>query len=304
MSAASRDVLPGAEPFAFGQTRGLAARQSIARLFNAVFLVATCFAIVALAVLLWTIVGRGWDWLSWGLIANMPSRKAAQAGLNSALFGTIWVISLTALIAFPVGVGAAIYLEEYAPPSRWTRILQVNIANLSGVPSVVYGLLGLGIFVELLQLGRVILAGALTMALLSLPVIIIASQEAIRAVPWSLREAAFGVGATKWQVARHHVLQAALPGILTGTILAISRAIGETAPLLVAGASAYIAQRPDSFLDSYTALPIQIYNWTGLPQKEFRSLAAAGIIVLLVLLLTMNSVAIILRQRATRNARW
>ncbi|MEA2526473.1 MAG: phosphate transport system permease protein, partial [Thermomicrobiales bacterium] len=258
----------------------------------------------ALAVLLWTIVGRGWDWLSWDLITRMPSRKAEQSGLNSAVLGTIWVISLTSLIAFPLGVGAAIYLEEYAPPSRWTKILQVNIANLSGVPSVVYGLLGLGIFAEMLHLGRVILVGALTMAVLSLPVIIIASQEAIRAVPWSLREAAFGVGATKWQVARHHVLPAAFPGILTGTILAISRAIGETAPLLVAGASAYVATRPDSFFDSYTTLPIQIYNWTALPQKEFRSLAAAGIIVLLLLLLTMNSVAIILRQRATRKARW
>ncbi|MEA2513701.1 MAG: phosphate transport system permease protein [Thermomicrobiales bacterium] len=304
MSASVPGAAASVEKTQLAQTRRLAARQTVARVFNVVFLLATCFAIFALAVLLWTIVGRGWDWLSWDLITRMPSRKAEQSGLNSAVLGTIWVISLTSLIAFPLGVGAAIYLEEYAPPSRWTKILQVNIANLSGVPSVVYGLLGLGIFAEMLHLGRVILVGALTMAVLSLPVIIIASQEAIRAVPWSLREAAFGVGATKWQVARHHVLPAAFPGILTGTILAISRAIGETAPLLVAGASAYVATRPDSFFDSYTTLPIQIYNWTALPQKEFRSLAAAGIIVLLLLLLTMNSVAIILRQRATRKARW
>jgi phosphate transport system permease protein len=304
MSAASGGVATGTQRIEFGQSRNVAVRQSVAKGFKGLILVATCFAIIVLAVLLWTIISRGWDWVTWGLITNMPSRKAAQAGLNSALFGSIWVVSLTALMAFPIGVGAAIYLEEYATPSRWTKILQVNIANLSGVPSVVYGLLGLGVFAELLNLGRVILSGALTMAVLSLPVIIIAGQESIRAVPWSLREAAYGVGATKWQVARYHVLPAAFPGIMTGTILAISRAIGETAPILVAGASLYIAKRPNSFLDSYTALPIQIYYWTGLPQKDFRSLAAAGIIVLLVLLLAMNSVAIILRQRASRSARW
>jgi phosphate transport system permease protein len=304
MSAIPTEASQRLERVSLGHSPGLRIRQARAKLFTAIFFLATGFAILALAVLLWTIVGRGWSWLSWDLIKNMPSRKPENAGLNSALFGTIWVISLTALFAFPVGVGAAIYLEEYAPQNRWTRILQVNIANLSGVPSVVYGLLGLGIFAEMLHIGRVILAGALTMAVLSLPVIIIASREAIRAVPWSLREAAYGVGATKWQVARHHVLPAALPGILTGTILAISRAVGETAPLLVVGASGYIAKRPNSFFDSYTALPIQIYSWTALPQKEFRELAAAGIIVLLVVLLAMNATAIIIRQRASRKTRW
>lgn len=289
---------------ALGEPTNLPARRARARVFSGVLFVVTLFAVVALATLLWTIGERGWRWLSWDLIANMPSRKPENAGLNAALWGTIWVIALTAAIAFPIGVGAAIYLEEYAPRTRWTKILQINISNLAGVPSVVYGLLGLGIFVELLQLGRVLLAGSLTMALLILPVIIIASQEAIRAVPLSIRQAAFALGATKWQVARSHVLPAAMPGILTGTILAISRAIGETAPLLVVGASGYLAFRPASFLDSYTALPIQIYGWTARPQTEFRELAAAGIIVLLAVLLVMNAAAIFLRQHYSKKVRW
>jgi phosphate transport system permease protein len=215
------------------------------------------------------------------------------------------VISLTALFAFPLGVGAAVFLEEYAPKNRLTRLLNLNISNLAGVPSIVYGLLGLGIFVQFMQIGRVILAGALTLALLSLPVIIIATQEAIRAVPISLRQAAYGVGATRWQVIRSHVLPAALPGILTGTILSISRAIGETAPVLVVGASAYIATRPSSFFDGYTVLPMQIYGWTQRSQDEFKNgLAPAGIIVLLAVLLVMNAAAILLRQKYSnrRNA--
>jgi phosphate transport system permease protein len=285
-------------------TPGLAARKMLASIFSFLFLLAICVAISALIVLLWTIVSRGYDWLSWHLITNPASRRPERAGLSSALWGTIWVISLTAIIAFPIGVAAAIYLEEYAGKNRITRILQLNISNLSGVPSIVYGLLGLGVFVEFFNMGRVVLAGALTMALLSLPVIIIASQEAIRAVPWSLREAAYGVGATRWQVARSHVLPAALPGILTGTILAISRAVGETAPILVAGAAGFLLTRPDSLFSSYTALPIQIYGWTARPQQEFRELAAAGIIVLLGVLLVMNATAIIIRQRASRKQRW
>jgi phosphate transport system permease protein len=288
----------------FAESRQLNHRQMRSKVFSILFGAITCLSIVILGVLLWTILRRGWSWVSWDLIANMPSRHPEGSGLNSALFGTIWLISLTAIIAFPIGVGAAVYLEEYAPKSKWTKVLQVNISNLAGVPSVVYGLLGLGIFVELLKIGRVVLAGSLTMALLILPIIIIASQESIRAVPPSLRQAAFALGATKWQVARHHVIPAAMPGILTGTILAISRAIGETAPLLVVGAAGYYAFRPTSFTSSYTALPIQIYNWTGLPQKEFRELAAAGIIVLLAVLLVMNAGAIYLRQRFSRNARW
>ena len=265
---------------------------------------ATLFAVVALAVLLWYIFQRGWSWLSWGLLTNPPSRKPELAGLSIAISGTLWIISLTVLVAFPMGVASAIYLEEYAPKNSWTRMLQINISNLAGVPSVVYGLLGLGIFVEWLNLGRVVLAGALTMALLSLPVIIIASQEALKAIPWSLREAAYGVGATRWQVTASHVLPAAVPGILTGVILAVSRAIGETAPLLVAGAAGFVTAKPGGFLDSYTTIPIQIYNWMSRPQTEFRDLASAGIIVLLALLISMNLIAIIVRQRFSSRTRW
>jgi phosphate transport system permease protein len=266
-----------------------------------VLMAATLFSLLALGTLLWTILSKGIPWLSWHLITDMPSRRPEIAGLNSALFGTLWVVSLTALIAFPVGVGAAIFLEEYATKSRWATILQVNISNLAGVPSVVYGLLGLGVFVEFMQIGRVVLAGALTMALLSLPVIIIASQEALRAVPLSLRQAAYGVGATRWQVTRHHVLPSAFASILTGTILAVSRAIGETAPVLVVGASAYIATRPSGFFDGYTVLPMQIYGWTQRSQDDFKNgLAPAGIIVLLAVLLVMNATAIILRQKFTK----
>ncbi|MCC6945122.1 MAG: phosphate ABC transporter permease PstA [Thermomicrobiales bacterium] len=279
-------------------------RQKIAAATRWVLMAATLFAVIALAVLLWYIIGRGWSWLSWGLLTNNPSRKPERAGLGIAISGTLWIISLTLLIAFPIGVAAAIYLEEYAPRNRWTRTLQINISNLAGVPSVVYGLLGLGIFVEWMQLGRVVLAGALTMALLSLPVIIISSQEALRAVPWSLREAAYGVGATRWQVTVSHVLPAAIPGILTGVILAVSRAIGETAPLLVAGAAGFLTSKPTGFFDSYTTLPIQIYNWMGRPQSEFRDLASAGIIVLLALLISMNLIAILVRQHFSARNRW
>ncbi|MER3437988.1 MAG: phosphate ABC transporter permease PtsA [Chloroflexota bacterium] len=303
MSAAPRNLAVAAEG-RLAPSPGLVQRKLVGTIFAVLFLLAVIFAVAMLVVLLWTIVSRGWAWLSWDLINNPPSRKPEKAGLNPALFGTMWIISLTALVAFPVGVAAALYLEEYAAKSWLTRMLQVNIANLAGVPSVIYGLLGLGVFVEFLNMGRVVLAGALTMALLSLPVIIISSQEAIKAVPWSLREAAYGLGATRWQVARHHVLPAALPGILTGTILAISRAAGETAPILVAGAAGFLLTRPDGLFSSYTALPIQIYQWTARPQREFRELAAAGIIVLLIVLLAMNATAIIIRQRASRKQRW
>jgi phosphate transport system permease protein len=297
-------IVPSATRQGLPTSSQVRTRRLRSRIFSSVFLGVTCISLVVLGVLLWTILDRGLEWISWSFFTNMTSRRPEKAGINAALWGTLWVISLTALFAFPLGVGAAVYLEEYAPRNRWTRLLQLNISNLSGVPSVVYGLLGLGIFVELLNLGRVILTGALTMALLVLPIIIIASQEAIKAVPSSLRQAAFALGATKWQVARHHVLPAAMPGILTGTILAISRAVGETAPLLVVGASGFLLFRPDGPMDSYTALPIQIYSWTQRPQDEFRGIAAAAIIVLLVVLLALNATAIFLRQRFSRNARW
>ncbi len=271
--------------------------------FRVLLLTAVAFAVGALGALLWTTFEQGRGYLNWHLITNLPSRKPEIAGLYPALWGTVYVIGLTALMAFPIGTAAAIYLEEYGPRNRLTRLLQLNISNLAGVPSIVYGLLGLGIFAGFFGFGRTLITGAMTMALLILPIIIIASQEALRAVPSSLREAAYGLGATKWEVTWHHVLPSAIPGILTGTILAISRAIGETAPLLVAGASGFLLFKTDSLDSNYTVLPMQIYNWTARPQEEFQNLAAAGIIVLLLVLLTMNSLAIVIRQRYSRKLR-
>jgi phosphate transport system permease protein len=282
----------------------VAGRKTKATVIQWLLFLVTTLAIVILAALIWDITTAGARWLSLDLLTNTPSRKPEEAGLRPALLGTLWVIGLTALFAFPIGVGAAVYLEEYAPNNRWTRLLKTNIANLAGIPSIVYGLLGLGVFVSLLALGRTIISGALTMTLLILPVIIIASQEAIRAVPPSLREAAFALGATRWQVARDHVLPAAMPGILTGIILSISRAMGETAPLLVVGAAAYVTFNPTGLMSKYTALPMQIYEWARRPQQDFQDLAAAAIIVLLVLLLMLNATAIYLRQRFAKNVKW
>jgi phosphate transport system permease protein len=254
------------------------------------------------------------SWLSWGFLNTPMSSRADFSGVRTAILGSLWMISLTILIAFPLGVGAAIYLEEYAGRNRLNRIIQTNINNLAGVPSIIYGMLGLSIFVRALNFvtsgrvvgldndnGRTILAAALTMALLVLPLIIINAQEAIRAVPNSLRQASLAIGATKWQTIWHHVLPVAFPGILTGNILAMSRAIGETAPLIVVGASTYIVTDPNGPFSRFTALPILIYNWTSQPQDEFRKIAAAAIVVLLVMLLSMNSVAIVLRNRFRRS---
>jgi phosphate transport system permease protein len=282
----------------------LAGRKTAASIMEKVLFVATGFAIVVLLALAWDIISSGAGWLSLHLLTDVPSRKAEIAGMRPAILGTLWVIGLTALIAFPIGVGAAVYLEEYAPNNRWTRLLKLNIANLAGVPSVVYGLLGLGVFVSLFSLGRTVISGALTLSLLILPVVIIASQEAIRAVPSSLRQAAFALGATRWQVARDHVLPAAAPGILTGIILSVSRAIGETAPLLVVGAAAYVTFSPSGLMSKYTVIPMQIYEWARRPQADFTNLSAAAIIVLLVVLLVLNGAAIFLRQRASAKVRW
>ncbi len=282
----------------------LAGRQTVSRVMTWVLFGATAFAVVALVVLLITVFADALPWLRPELVQNMPSRTAENAGVYPALVGSMWLIAFTALFAFPIGVASAIYLEEYAPNNRWTRFLAVNIQNLAGVPSVVYGLLGLAVFVVFLRLERSILSGALTMALLILPVVIIASREAIRAVPPSLREAAYGLGATRWQVTRSHVLPLAFPGILTGIILSISRALGETAPLIVVGASAYVTFTPNGILDKYTVLPMQIYEWSRRPGDDFQGLAAGAIVVLLVLLLLLNAVAIYLRARAASRVRW
>lgn len=287
-----------------GQAGNLAARRRTSAAMAWVLFAATAFAVVVLVVLLLSIFTGAAPWLRWDLLTSMPSRKAERAGLYPALVGSLWLIALTSLIAFPIGVLAAVYLEEYAPRNRWSRVLETNIANLAGVPSVVYGLLGLGVFVNVLGLGRSVIAGALTMALLILPVVIIASREAIRAVPPSLREAAYGLGATRWQAVRSHVLPVAFPGILTGVILSLSRALGETAPLIVVGAAAYVTFLPSGLLDKYTVLPMQIYEWSRRPGDDFQGLAAAGIVVLLALLLLLNAAAIWLRARAVRRMRW
>jgi phosphate transport system permease protein len=258
---------------------------------------ATLVGVVALAVLLFDVIVDGAGRLSFEFLNSFASRFPERAGVKAALAGSVWILGLTVMIAFPLSVAAAIYLEEYAARNWVTKAIQINIANLAGVPSIVYGILGLALFVRALGLERSVISGALTLSLLIMPVIIIASQEAIRAVPSTIREAAYGLGATRWQVVRRQVLPMAMPGILTGTILALSRAVGETAPLIMVGAVGFVAFTPQSLTDSFTVLPLQIYNWVSRPQDEFRELAAAGIIVLLTLLLTMNAVAIVLRNR-------
>lgn len=279
-------------------------RQRVSAASKWVLFGATALAIVLLGMLLYSILAPGLPWLSWRLISEMPSRIAENAGMNSAIWGSIWIVLGSAVVAFILGLGTAIYLEEYAEKNRWTSFIQTNISNLAGVPSIVYGLLGLVVFVDWMHMGRSLLAGLLTMGLLILPVVVISSREAIRAVPPSLREASYGVGATKWQTVRHHVLPSAFPGIMTGIILSMSRAIGETAPLLVVGGASQVLFRPSSPLDPFMVMPLQIYNWTGRPQEEFEHLAAAAIVVLMIVLLIMNSVAIGLRQHFSRKARW
>lgn len=230
-------------------------------------------------------------------LASPPSYAPERIGIFPALVGTLYMMAITAAVAFPLGVGAAIYLEEYARRNWFSRFIQVNIANLAGVPSIVYGLLGLQLFVRALEFERSVLAGALTMALLVMPIIIVSAQESLRAVPPSMREAAYAVGATRWQVVRYHVLPYAFGGMLTGNILAMSRAIGETAPLIAMGALTFIAFLPDAPTDDFTVLPIQIFNWVTRPQSAFHEVAASTIIILLLILLLMNSAAIIMRHR-------
>jgi phosphate transport system permease protein len=257
-------------------------------------------------------------WVNTAFLTSPQSSDPNKAGIRTAIMGSLIIILFTVSIAFPIGVGAAIYLEEYARDSLFNRIIKTNISNLAGVPSIIYGMLGLAVFVRLMEPftsgalfgavdpttanGRTILSAAFTLALLILPMIIINGQEAIRAVPNSLREASYGVGATQWQTIWHHVLPKSIPGILTGTILAVSRAIGETAPLVVVGASTFIAVDPSGPFSKFTTLPVQVYQWTSRPQPEFRHIAAAAIVVLLVLLLSMNAFAIIMRNRYRKQA--
>ena len=278
--------------------RKLKQRKALDKIFHGVVFLATMVGVVFLIVLLAKIFRDGLGSLNWNFLTSFPSRFPSKAGILTALVGSIWIISLTILIALPIGVGTAIYLEEYANKrSKFYNLLVVNIANLAGVPAIVYGMLGLMVFVRLLQFGNSILSGAFTLSLLILPVIIVASQEAIKAVPNSLREASFALGASKWQTVSRVVLPYAIPGILTGAILAVSRAMGEAAPLIMVGGAGYVGFLPDSPMDVFSALPLQIYNWTSRPQTEFQNVAAAGIIVLLVLLLTLNAIAVFIRNK-------
>jgi phosphate transport system permease protein len=262
-----------------------------------IFLALTMFILLILGVLLYRIFSQGFGYLDLQFLQSLPSRKPENAGVYAALIGTLWLMAVVTPVSLLLGVGTAIYLEEYAKDNWITNFIKVNISNLAGVPSIVFGLLGLTVFVRALALGTSVLAAGLTMSLLVLPVIIVASQEAIRAVPNQLREASFGLGATKWQTIVRIVLPAAIPGILTGAILALSRAIGETAPLVVLGMPLFLAFLPRTVLDSMTVLPLQIYNWTSRPQVEFHALAAAGIIVLLFMLIVMNSIAVLIRNK-------
>ena len=264
------------------------------------FMLATSIGLIVLAILIYRIMSQGIRYLDLDFLTNFASRKPEESGIKAAIFGTLWVMAITGPVSIILGVGCAIYLELYAKKNRFTRFIQVNISNLAGVPSIVFGLLGLTVFVRMLEMGRSVLAGGLTMSLLILPVIVVASQEALRAVPKDLQEASYGMGATKWQTIRRVILPAAIPGIFTGSILALSRAVGETAPLIMIGAMTFIAFIPESIWSGFTVMPIQIYNWTSRPQAEFHDVAAAGIIVLLFMLILMNSIAIIIRNKFSK----
>ena len=272
-------------------------------IFQAISLLTLVVALTGLGALVWTVVADGAPHLSWHFITNIASRHAEQAGVYHALMGSIWVITLTGLLALPVGVAAAIYLEEYGSRSAVSRFIELNIANLAAVPSIIYGLLGLGLFVRLMGMGQSVMAGAATLALLALPVVILSTREALRTVPNSIREGSYALGATKWRTIWNQVLPMSLPGVLTGLILALSRAIGETAPLITIGALTYIPFAPDTVWSKFTVLPIQIFNWVSRPQADFKVNAAAGILVLLVLLLSMNAIAVIVRDRYQRQGR-
>jgi len=265
---------------------------------------ATLLCALMLVVLVVSIVREGYAWLSWDFLNNFPSRHAEDVGIKTALLGSLWLTGLTALISLPVGVGAAIYLEEYASDNRWKKLVQVNIANLAGVPSIVYGILGLGLFVQWMAMGRSIIAGALTLSLVVLPIIILATQEALRGVPDSIRHGSYALGATRWQTVRLQVLPAAIPGIMTGIILAMSRAIGEAAPIVAVGGAAYVGFVPEGLKDQFTALPIQIYMLASEPKAELHEVAAAAIIVLLIVLVCMNALAVFLRYRFGKRIKW
>ncbi len=274
------------------------------RIFAWLCLLATITCVAVLVILLSSILYRGLAGLSWDFLTNFPSRTPSKAGILPALASSLWLISLTAFFSVPIGVGAALYLEEYTAATWWRKLVQLNIANLAGVPSIVYGILGLGLFVRALSLQRSIVAGALTLSLVVLPIVILAAQEALRAVPNSIRHASYALGASRWQTVWYQVLPAAMPGIMTGVILAISRALGEAAPLVAIGAAAFISFVPSSPVDEFSALPVQIFDWARRPQAEFHDVAASGIIVLLAVLILMNAGAVFVRYHYGKRIRW
>lgn len=264
----------------------------------------TAIGLVLLAIFIGNIVIDGLGRIDWDFITSLPSRKPEKAGIYTAMMGTLWILVLTAIIAFPIGVGAGIYLEEYSKKSRMANLLEINISNLAGVPSIIYGLLGLEVFVRIMQMGSSVLAGSFTLALLILPIIIVTTRESIRAVPSSIRAASFALGATKWQTIRNQVLPASIGGIITGVILALSRAIGETAPLIVVGALAYVPFAPEGPMDEYSVMPIQIFNWISRPQHGFMVNAAAAIIIILFITFLMNGIAVYFRNKWQKKIKW
>ena len=257
----------------------------------------TLFGILMLGILIYNIFKIGLPRINWSFLTSLPSRKPEEAGIYTAIIGTLYLMILTVIFAIPIGVGAGIYLEEYTKKSKWSSLLEINISNLAGVPSIIYGLLGLGIFVRFFGFGGSLLSGALTLSLLILPIIIVATREAIKAVPSSLKEASFALGASKWQTISNIVLPSSFGGILTGIILSLSRAIGETAPLIVVGAMAYVPFVPKSLFDTFSVLPMQIFNWTTRPQQGFAIAASGAIIILLLITFIMNGIAVYFRNK-------
>ncbi len=264
---------------------------------------ATASCVALLVALLGAILYLGWGSINWGFLTHIESRKPELAGIAAGLVGSLWLIALTGVIAVPIGLAAAVYLEEYAPNTRWRRWVQLNIANLAGVPSIIYGILGFALFVRWMAMGKSVWAGALTMSLVVLPIVILAAQEALRSVPGTLRQASYALGATRWQTVWHQVLPAALPGIMTGVILAISRALGEAAPLVAVGAALFV-QVPRNPGEEFTALPLLVYSWSDRPQPEYHALAAAAIVVLLAVLILMNAGAVYVRYRSGKKVKW
>jgi phosphate transport system permease protein len=282
---------------------GLARRKLTGTIFYGACLAAIGILMLSLIILLVDILSRGLPWLDIDFLTGVPSRRPANAGVLPALLGSLEISLIVGLLTFPIGVAAAIYFTEYARDTRLNRLLQTNISNLAGVPSIIYGILGLAVFVQLMQLGRTVLAAALTLTLLILPIVIIASIEAIKAVPQAQREGAYALGATRWQMVSRSVIPAAAPSIMTGIILAMSRAIGEAAPLLLIGGVGFVTFLPNP-LSAYTVLPLQIFDWAKRPQDDFASIASAAIIVILGLMLVLNALALIVRARLSRHIQW